>query len=61
MDNALYQELDRREARLQASQDAGTLARDALRAIIWARDLAPDVLIPTPLMTSIEAARKVIG
>jgi hypothetical protein len=33
--------------------------RDALRTIIAARDLAPDVPIPTPLMCAIEAARKV--
>ena len=35
-------------------------ARDALRTIIAARDLAPEVQIPTPLMCAIEAARRIV-
>lgn len=35
--------------------------RSALRAIIAARDLAPDAPIHTPLMAAIENARKVVA
>lgn len=33
----------------------------ALRTIIAARDMNPDVLIPTPLLAAIENARRIIG
>ncbi len=32
----------------------------ALRAIVAARDLAPDALIPSPLMCAIEDARRLL-
>ena len=60
MDNALYQELDARERSLHFAQDMASDAREALRAIIAARDLAPDAPIHTPLMCAIEAARRIV-
>lgn len=48
------------ERRLHFAQDMSLEARDALRTIIAARDLAPDAPIPTPLMCAIETARRIV-
>ena len=61
MDNALYAELDSREARISFLGDSMTEARDALRTIIAARDLDPDAPISTPLLAAIEHARRIVA
>lgn len=48
-----------REERIKIAEAASDL-HAALRTIVYARDLAPEEKIPTPLMVAIEAARRIL-